>query len=258
MSWRARLIGLALELVAPLAAVALLAAWTARQDSYLYPPLGVVLATFSNTWLFERVGSDLLPSLARMGIGLALAGVSGVALGLPLGRMPQVRRAATPIIEFMRAIPPPALLPFAIVVLGIGDGMKIVVIAAACVWPVLLNTIDGVAGLDVIEDTTHAYRISRCDRMLYVVLPAAAPRIFAGIRLAISLALILMVISEMVAGTDGIGLFILQSQRTFAAPEMWSGILLLGILGYVLNTAVVMVEHRLLHWHRGQHASVLG
>ena len=77
------------------------------------------------------------------------------------------------------------------------------------------------------------YGISTRDRLWRVMLPAASPQIFAGMRTSLSLALILMVISEMVASTNGIGYFVLQSQRTFAIPEMWSGILLLGILGYV-------------------------
>jgi ABC-type nitrate/sulfonate/bicarbonate transport system permease component len=176
-----------------------------------------------------------------------------------LGRWRRARIAATPIVEFLRAVPPPALLPFAILVMGVGNSMKIFIIAVVCVWPVLLNTIDGASGIDLtLEDTTRAYSIDRRDRLLRVVLPAAAPQIFAGIRLAVSLALILMVISEMVASTNGIGYFILQSQRTFAISEMWSGILLLGILGYLLNMAFVMIERRVLRWHRGAHASVLG
>jgi ABC-type nitrate/sulfonate/bicarbonate transport system permease component len=91
-----------------------------------------------------------------------------------------------------------------------------------------------------------------------VMLPAASPQIFAGMRTSLSLALILMVISEMVASTNGIGYFVLQSQRTFAIPEMWSGILLLGILGYTLNGAFVLIERRVLRWHRGARASALG
>ena len=89
------------------------------------------------------------------------------------------------------------------------------------------------------------------------MLPAASPQIFAGMRTSLSLALILMVISEMVASTNGIGYFVLQSQRTFAIPEMWSGILLLGILGYVLNAGFVLIENRVLRWHRGARASAL-
>jgi ABC-type nitrate/sulfonate/bicarbonate transport system permease component len=102
------------------------------------------------------------------------------------------------------------------------------------------------------------YGVSRRDRVWRVMLPAASPQIFAGMRTSLSLALILMVISEMVASTNGIGYFVLQSQRTFAIPEMWSGILLLGILGYVLNGAFVLIERRVLRWHRGARASALG
>jgi ABC-type nitrate/sulfonate/bicarbonate transport system permease component len=102
------------------------------------------------------------------------------------------------------------------------------------------------------------YGITGRDRALHVMLPAASPQIFAGLRTALSLALILMVISEMVASTNGIGYFVLQSQRTFAIPEMWSGIFLLGILGYVLNAGFGLIEKRVLRWHRGARASALG
>jgi ABC-type nitrate/sulfonate/bicarbonate transport system permease component len=87
------------------------------------------------------------------------------------------------------------------------------------------------------------------------VLPAAAPQIFAGMRTSLSLALILMVISEMVASTNGIGYFVLQSQRSFAIPEMWSGIILLGILGYAFNAVFLLIERRVLAWHRGARAA---
>ena len=126
------------------------------------------------------------------------------------------------------------------------------------IWPVLLNTIDGVTGIDpTLNDTARVYGVSGRQRLLRIVLPAASPQIFAGMRTSLSLALILMVISEMVASTNGIGYFVLQSQRTFAIPEMWSGILLLGILGYVLNAGFMLVERRVLRWHRGARASTL-
>ena len=132
-------------------------------------------------------------------------------------------------------------------------------IAFVCVWPVLLNTIDGVTGIDpTLRETARVYGVSGRDRLLRIVLPAASPQIFAGMRTSLSLALILMVISEMVASTNGIGFFVLQSQRSFAIPEMWSGILLLGLLGYALNLIFVLVERRVLAWHRGARASALG
>jgi ABC-type nitrate/sulfonate/bicarbonate transport system permease component len=128
-----------------------------------------------------------------------------------------------------------------------------------CLWPVLLNTIDGVTGIDpTLRETARVYGVGGRDRLRRIVLPAASPQIFAGMRTSLSLALILMVISEMVASTNGIGFFVLQSQRSFAIPEMWSGILLLGLLGYALNLIFVVVERRVLAWHRGARASALG
>jgi ABC-type nitrate/sulfonate/bicarbonate transport system permease component len=258
MTRRDRLLGTGLEVTVPILVLVLIGVWSANQGSYYFPPLTDVLTTFKDTWLFERVGSDVVPSLLRMGAGFAIAVTAGVAIGLVLGRSRRLRRATSPIVEFLRAIPPPALLPFAILVLGVGASMKIFIIAFVCLWPILLNTIDGAAGIDpTLEDTTRVYGVDRRDHLLRVVLPAAGPQIFAGIRTAVSLALILMVISEMVASTNGIGYFVLQSQRTFAIPEMWSGILLLGILGYALNGTFVMIERRVLRWHRGARASAL-
>jgi ABC-type nitrate/sulfonate/bicarbonate transport system permease component len=255
---RRRLLATGLEVTVPLL---VLVAWglaSAGSETYYFPPLTDILSTFADTWLFERVGSDVVPSLVRMGLGFAIAAVVAIAGGLLLGLSSRSRRAAAPIIEFLRAIPPPALLPFAILVIGVGDSMKVFIIAFVCLWPILLNTIDGVTGVDpTLRETTRVYGIGGRDRLWSVMLPAASPQIFAGLRTSLSLALILMVISEMVASTNGIGYFVLQSQRTFAIPEMWSGILLLGILGYTLNGAFVLIERRVLRWHRGARASAL-
>jgi ABC-type nitrate/sulfonate/bicarbonate transport system permease component len=255
---RSRALAVALEITVPLALLAIWAVWSSGSDTYYFPPLTDILEKFADTWVFERVGSDVVPSLVRLGLGYAIACVVAVAVGLALGLSTRLRRATDPIVQFLRSIPPPALLPFGILVLGVGTSMKVFIIAFVCLWPVLLNTIDGVAGVDpTLRETATVYRISGRDRLLRVTLPAAAPQIFAGMRTSLSLALILMVISEMVASSNGIGYFVLQSQRSFAIPEMWSGILLLGILGYVLNAVFLLVERRVLRWHRGSRASAL-
>jgi ABC-type nitrate/sulfonate/bicarbonate transport system permease component len=255
---RRRVLETTLEVTVPAVLLVLWGVWSSGSDTYYFPPLTDILSTFADTWLFERVGSDVVPSLERLGAGYAIACVVGVIVGMALGLSPTLRRAADPIVQFLRAIPPPALLPFGILVLGVGASMKIFIIAFVCVWPVLLNAVDGVAGVEpMLRETSRGYRIDRRDTVLHVMLPAAAPQIFAGMRTSLSLALILMVISEMVASTNGIGYFVLQSQRSFAIEEMWSGIILLGILGYVLNGAFVLVERRVLRWHRGARASAL-
>jgi ABC-type nitrate/sulfonate/bicarbonate transport system permease component len=249
---------IALEVSAPLLLLVIWGVWSSGSDTYYFPPLTDILDTFADTWLFERVGSDVVPSLVRLALGYGIACAVAIAAGLALGLSRPLRRATDPIVQFLRAIPPPALLPFGILVLGIGNAMKVFIIAFVCLWPVLLNTIDGVAGVDpTLRETARVYRIGARDRLLRVTLPAASPQIFAGMRTSLSLALILMVISEMVASTNGIGYFVLQSQRSFAIPEMWSGILLLGILGYGLNAIFLLVERRVLRWHRGARASAL-
>ena len=255
---RSRALATALEITVPLLLLVLWGLLSANSDTYYFPPLTDILQTFMDTWVFERVRSDVLPSLTRLALGYGIACVVAVATGLALGLSRPLRRATDPIVQFLRAIPPPALLPFGILVLGVGNAMKVFIIAFVCLWPVLLNTIDGVAGVDpTLRETARVYDIGPVDRVLRVTLPAAAPQIFAGMRTALSLALILMVISEMVASTNGIGYFVLQSQRSFAIPEMWSGILLLGILGYVLNAVFLLAERRVLRWHRGSRASAL-
>ena len=250
---------IALEIAVPIALLVLWGVVSASGDTFYLPPLTDILQKFQELWLFDRVGSDVVPSLLRLFLGYLIACAVAVAIGIPLGLNPLLRRATSPIVEFLRAIPPPALLPFAIVVLGVGNAGKVFLIAFVCVWPVLLNTIDGVTGIDpTLRETARSYGVSGRERLTRIVLPAASPQIFAGMRTSLSLALILMVISEMVASTNGIGYFVLESQRSFAITEMWSGILLLGILGYLLNAVFMIVERRVLRWHRGARASALG
>jgi ABC-type nitrate/sulfonate/bicarbonate transport system permease component len=254
-----RLLEAALEISVPLLLLVVWGLLSAGSESFYFPPLTSILTTFADIWLFERMGSDVVPSLARMGLGYGIAVVVAVAAGVSLGLLRRGRLAAGPIVEFLRAIPPPALLPFAILVFGTSTDMKVFIIAFVCLWPILLNTIDGVTSVDpTLRETTRVYGVRTIDRIRLVVMPAAAPQIFAGMRTSLSLALILMVISEMVASTNGIGYFVLEAQRRFNMPEMWSGIFMLGILGYVLNAGFVLIERRVLRWHRGARASALG
>ncbi|SCF03327.1 ABC-type nitrate/sulfonate/bicarbonate transport system, permease component [Micromonospora coriariae] len=245
-----RILGPLVEITFPLVVLLGLVVWSSGSESFYFPPVTDIFVTFRETWLFERFGSDVVPSLYRLGAGYALACLLAVGVGVILGSSKVAARAAEPIVEFLRAVPPPALIPFGILVLGLGDQMKIFIIAMVCFWPVLLNTIDGIRGIDpTLLDTARAYGIRGFERLRSLVLPGASPQIFAGMRTSLSLALIMMVVSELVASTNGIGYFVLQSQRNFAIPEMWSGIVLLGLLGYLLNAVFLLVEHRVLAWH---------
>jgi ABC-type nitrate/sulfonate/bicarbonate transport system permease component len=232
--------------------VAVLVWWFASLDntSPFFPPLKSILAAFADLWLFDRVGSDVVPSLVRMFAGYGIAVVVGIGVGVVLGRLPMVLRAVNPALQFLRALPATALVPVSIVLLGIGDAPKIVLIAFVSLFPILLNTIDGVRNVDpVLEDVTRSFRFTRTQRVLQVQLPAAAPQILAGMRVALTVAFVLMVVTELVAATHGIGYVTLQAQQSFQVPQMWAGMLLLGILGVLINGAFVIVERRLLRWY---------
>jgi ABC-type nitrate/sulfonate/bicarbonate transport system permease component len=235
--------------------LALLALWwvaSADSQSFYLPPLRDILATFADTWLGERLVDDVLPSLARLLAGFALATVVGVALGVVVGSSSRLRATCEPVLEFLRAIPPPVLVPIFILVAGIGTTMKVLVIVSGCLWPILLNTVEGVRARDeVLEDTCRAYGIGGAARLRHLVLPAASPQIVTGMRQALAIGIILMVISEMFAASSGLGFTIVQFQRSFAIPEMWSGILLLGLLGVLLSLGFRVFEHRVLAWYHG-------
>ena len=249
---------LVIEILAPLVLLAIWWAFSAGSTDPYFPALSKIVERFREIWLFSRFQSDALPSLIRMFAGYGIAAAIGIPLGVVLGLAPRLHEAVSPVLEFFRAIPPPALIPFGIVVLGVGDAMKIFIIVAVCLFPILLNAVDGVRSVNPgLVEAARAYQVGRRDRLVHVVLPAAMPQIFAGLRTGLSLALILMVISEMVASTSGIGYFVLQSQRTFAIAEMWAGILLLGILGYLLNLVFALVERRVLRWHRASRGAAL-
>ena len=232
---------------------ALLLTWqivAALLGSPFFPPFTDSVARLWQAWLTnpEALSTQLAPSLVRLLAGWLIAVAVGVGLGTIIGLSTRLRDYVDPIVQFLRAIPPPALLPLFIVLLGIGDSMKITMIAFGVVWPILLNTIDGVQSVDSLQrETGRVYRIGRADTFLRIILPSAAPKIFAGLRVSLSIAVILMVITEMVATINGVGFTLVQAQRTFRMLDMWAAILLLGIIGYALNAALTRVEARALH-----------
>jgi ABC-type nitrate/sulfonate/bicarbonate transport system permease component len=218
--------------------------------SPFFPPFTETVVRLWEAWLTnpDALSTQLVPSLVRLLAGWLIAVAVGVGLGTLIGLSARLRDFADPIVQFLRAIPPPALLPLFIVLLGIGDSMKVSMIAFGVVWPILLNTIDGVQSVDSLQrETGRVYRIGRTDTFLRIILPSAAPKVFAGLRVSLSIAVILMVITEMVATINGVGFTLVQAQRTFRMLDMWAAILVLGIIGYTLNAALARVEARALH-----------
>jgi ABC-type nitrate/sulfonate/bicarbonate transport system permease component len=232
--------------------------WYATADStnFLMPPLSRIVEIFPDTWLWDRMVHDVVPSLVRLSAGYAVALVAGIALGVAIGSNRILRALAEPVLEFLRAIPPPALVPILFLLAGIGTTTKILIIVSGCVWPVLLNTVEGVRGVDsVLVDTCRTYHVRGLLRLRTFILRAASPQIVTGARQALSIGIILTVISELKAATDGIGYTIEQFQEGFLYPQMWTGILLLGVIGVLLSLIFRLVESRVLAWYHGLRAA---
>ena len=203
-------------------------------------------------FLSDSVFQDVLPSLLRLLGGWALAVAVGVPLGMLIGRSRNLADFVNPTLQFLRAIPGPALIPVFIILLGTESTMRVTLIAFGSVWPILLNTIEGTRTIDPLQlDTARAFRLPHYARLWRIVLPAAMPKIFAGMRVSLSLAVILMVVSELVASTNGIGYRIQNAQIMFLLTDMWCGIVLLALLGYTLNWLFLKFEDQALGWHRG-------
>ncbi|MCP3804161.1 ABC transporter permease [Allokutzneria sp. A3M-2-11 16] len=235
--------------------------------SLYFPPPSQIAETARQMWFSGPVSSlfltdvvfeDLFASVARMLGGWAIAGVLGVALGVLLGRSATAMDYCGPIISFLRAIPPPTLVPVFLALFTLGTPMQLATIVFGTIWPILLNSVDGARSVDETKtETARAFRVSTVDWIFGVVLPAASPKIFAGLRISLSLSLVLMVISELVGSTEGIGYRLLYSQRQYDFPAMWASIVLLGVLGFLFNTGLSAIERRVLAWQPAHRQAAL-
>ena len=217
-----------------------------------WPALSQVFVSF---WELLRDGTFFTvfgPTLQRLALGYVAAALSGISIGLAMGYFAWIHRLLDPIVEILRPIPSPAYIPVAILFLGIGDIMKVFMIAFAAFFPILLNTVAGVRSVDpVLIDTGRTFGLGTRQVVRKVVFPSALVYIFTGLRISLAIALILTVIAEEVAGNSGIGFYLLNAQRSFLVPEMYASVVALAILGFALNRLFLLIESRVLSWNVG-------
>jgi ABC-type nitrate/sulfonate/bicarbonate transport system permease component len=235
----------------------LLAAWELMAQAELVnpliiPPVSRILAIFADLLWSGQIPLQILASLKRAMVGYLLAALLFIPLGIFMGLFEPIHRALEVIVEMLRPIPPPVIIPVAMLFFGLEDEMKIAVIFFSCAWPILLNTLDGVRNIDrVLLNTARTFGLPQHKIIWQVILPACSPQIMTGMRVSLPIMLILVVISEMVGSTDGIGYFILDSQRRFRVTQMYAGMLALAVLGYLLNQLFNLAHRSLLPWHWG-------
>jgi len=190
-------------------------------------------------------------TVGRMVQGWLLASLFGVLLGAAIGVSPAVRAWVQPTLEFIRPLPASALLPLAISIFGLNPGMVLFVVAFGAMWPVLLATVHGFAAVEPrLSEVARCLQMSRAAFVWKMGLPNAMPDILAGMRLALTIALIVAVVGEMIASQSGLGQAILLAARAFRASDLFAGIVLLGLIGFVSNALLAFAEKRLLRWQQ--------
>jgi ABC-type nitrate/sulfonate/bicarbonate transport system permease component len=240
-------------------AVAVWEACTRWKQSPFFPPPSAILARMRGLWfsgpaahvfLTSDAVGNVLPSVGRILAGMVIATALAVPIGIAVGRSAAAKGFLDPLLHFARAIPPVALAPVFIVVFKLGTEMELATIVFGTIWPLLLNTADGARSIDPLQaETVRAFNLTAGQRLIWLIIPGALPKIFAGLRLSLSLAVLLMVFSELIGTSNGIGYELTNASSSFDMTAMWSGIVLLGILGYVLNVLLLTVERRMLAWH---------
>lgn len=235
----------------PLLLLGLWFAVSASSTSVFWPPLTEIFSAMGDWALSGSLWSDSLFSFGNYFIALLISIITGITLGIAIGLMPRLGKILDPYLDFCRSLPIVVFVPIIILTLGIGRGPKVFLIFLACVWPILLNCIAGVRAIQPsIFEATHAYRVPSHLKISKVVLTGASPQIFVGVRLAITIGIVMLVVSEMYGATEGVGYFILESGQRFQLESAWAGTLLIGIIGWVFTALYGLLEHRLLRWDR--------
>lgn len=217
--------------------------------TYLLSPPTEVIITLFRLLIFEDLSVHILYSLFRAFGGFGLAALIAIPLGIAMAWSRLADDLASSLVELFRPIPSVALIPVAILWLGIGNASKISLISFACFFPILLNTISGVKGVDVtLIKAARSMGASDREVLRRVMFPGALPGIMVGLRISIAISLIVLIVMEMIGAAYGIGYFTYSAKLTFQTDEMYAGILTMGILGFLMNEMMVRLSRRLLVW----------
>ena len=229
--------------------VVLLGAWQLLQSGnspYFPSP-----SDWWNGLMLLSKSGRLYPALSATTItlllGLVLAAAVGTGVGLFIGVFPRLSRAIGPLLEFLRAIPPPAIIPVAILFLGYDERMKLTVVVLAAIWPILLNTSSAAERVHpLLLDVAHSFRLSAVDRMRLIILPSVVPAILLGIRVALPVTIVVTLLVEILTSIEGIGALMIGAQRNFQSSQVYGLLVLIGLFGLLVNNIFAVFEAILL------------
>jgi NitT/TauT family transport system permease protein len=230
------------------------ARWHAPLQFYV-PPASQIMASLAQVSASGEIASHVWTTLTRFLSGYLIAALLAVTFGVILGFFPFAYSLLETLIEFLRPMPSVAIIPVAILLLGIGDAMIVAVTVYASMWPILVNTIEGVRNIDpLLVQTGRTFGLGRWRLLRRVILPGAAPYIVTGLRISLAITLILVTTAEMIAGGKGLGFFILDEERSLRNSNIYAVIILVSLLVYLLNRLFILLEARALRWRKAMSA----
>lgn len=214
--------------------------------------LPTVPETFTKMIQLAQTGpfwTSVAQTLGLWAFGMAMVVLIALPLGAFIGTFPRVRAYTRSTIDFLRSIPHIALLPVALVMLGSGQSMVTVMVIIGAVWPLLIQTISGIDSVDsVTRDSSRVMKLNLWEEFRHVLIPGAMPYVATGLRLSASLALIIVIVSGMLAGTPGLGLSLVHAEEGFQLAELYVYVIVVGLIGLALNAVFQATENRMLHW----------
>jgi len=218
-----------------------------------FPLPSRIFSDFIDYFIVGELPLQVVQTFYRMFLGYILAMATAIPLGILMGYTKFFYNLLEPVIEFLRPLPPPSIIPVLMLIMGTGDDMKITVIFFGCFFPIIVNTLDGVLSTDpVLVNTARTFQMSTGKIMRRIILPSTSPYIMSGMRVALPMSLIMAITAEILGGgRNGVGFFINWHYQSFHYPAMFAGIILVGIIGYLLNMLFKTVENRYMAWNLG-------
>jgi len=216
---------------------------------FFLPPISDIVRSIASMLTGDALTSDIIPSIARATIGLVVSFIVGIALGLIIGTEQWLDPWVRPTLEFLRSVPAPVVIPLALLIVGFSDTALVVAISFGCVWPILINNLDGVRRIDpLLVDVARSSGCGRLRIIFTVILPASLPQTFPGLRIATAVSLVMMVLSEQVGASSGLGYRVLYDQQTFRYTEMWAGVFILSAIGLCFALLLIWLERKTIWW----------
>jgi len=218
-------------------------------DQKILPTLTDVIRSFGELVVSGKLLTYALASFKRALSGFIIAVLLGIPLGFLMGWFKRIERIFDPVVQLFRNTATLALYPVFLLVFGLGELSKIGIIFWGCLWPILINTIDGVRLIDpLLIKSARSMSVSAIFMFSKVILPAAVPSIITGLRLSATHSIIVLVSAEILGSNSGLGFMIFEARNSYDAPTMYSGIIILSALGLALNDLILRLEKRLTHW----------